>query len=82
MTPEQLKAELETRTNSLKAIGESYAPLILERNRLKAEIERAKILLAEAPLMEHDEGLGNTCEVCAWQDRMNAWYEENTQEEV
>src|ERR1700756_916260 len=35
---ERLTRELETRTNSLKSIGESYAPLVQERERLRAAL--------------------------------------------
>lgn len=36
---ERLTRELETRTNSLKSLGESYAPLVQERDRLTRERE-------------------------------------------
>lgn len=39
---ERLTRELETRSNSLRSIGESFVPLVLERDRLRASLVSAE----------------------------------------
>jgi hypothetical protein len=51
---ERLTRELDTRTNSLRSIGESYVPLVMERDRLRAALEAVKRHITAAEGIEVD----------------------------